>query len=361
MQRLSTRISLALAGALLLGTALPARALVVAIPAGPAKVTQADTILVGQVVGMLDRDVQVAEAANAGQTSLYRVAVVQVEETLKGNNKKELVRVGFPVPMQPQAQPIQGGGGRVVIRHGFNRGGQQLALGQGGLFFLKKHASGQFLELATPYGSFVSSQGNPGFQDEIKLTRQTMKILDNPLASLKSQDASERYLAAATLVMQYRTFQGSPNTAPIPAEENRLILKTLAEADWNLSSYSGPLQQMNPLVLFGRLGISQQDGYQQPRPQQGQNYQQAITQAMQSWLKKNADTYRIQKFLPGKGNEVGQPGRPVQIQPLPGVQIQPLPVRPGQAVPQIRGAVPLPAQPAIAPVEIEVQPKAPQR
>jgi hypothetical protein len=182
--------------------------------------------------------------------------------------------------------------------------------------------------------------------------------------------------------MQYRTFQGGPSTAPIAAEENRLILKALAEADWDMSKYTGPMQQLNPLAIFNRLGISQQDGYKQPQPQQGQDYQKAITQAMKSWLQKNADTYRIQKFLPGKGNEAGQPVPGVRIQPVPGVQIQPLPARivpvqpgqggirlqiqpgagaQGQAVPQIRGAIQLQVQPGNAPVEIEIKPEQPQR
>src|SRR5262249_30336762 len=84
-----------LAGLAVFASALPARALVIAMPqSGPARAAQADAVVVGRVVALEDKDVQV-------QGAMYRIAVVNVTETIKGG-KEQMVKVGFiPPPANP--------------------------------------------------------------------------------------------------------------------------------------------------------------------------------------------------------------------------------------------------------------------
>src|SRR5947209_2877530 len=112
----------ALSGLVVLASQVPARALVVAPPpSGPQRVARAEAIVVGRVVALEDKDVEVQKVA-------YRIAVVKVTEVIKGG-KDQMVRVGFIPPANINA------GGGPVIRPGF-RGNIQLQVGQDGLFYL---------------------------------------------------------------------------------------------------------------------------------------------------------------------------------------------------------------------------------
>src|SRR5262245_13759981 len=126
------------AGALaVLASGVPARALAIALPVvqGPARVAQAEAIVVGRVVALEDKDVKVGEM-------MYRIAVVQVTEVIKGT-KEQMVKVGFVAPPvnQPNPNPVP-----VPIRPGRRPGfgGPQYQIGQDGMFFLSKGPEGKF-------------------------------------------------------------------------------------------------------------------------------------------------------------------------------------------------------------------------
>jgi hypothetical protein len=259
--------------------------------------------------------------------------------------------VGGPAVAFP---PIKPGGGY----------GIQLAVGNQGLFFLQKHHEGDFYILPM-FGTFVNSQNNPGFNNELDTTKKTLKVLQNPTAGLKSANADERLETAYTLITMYRTVPfGSPaNQQPINAEESKLILKTLLEADWDAAKYQGTKFQQNPAQLFNRLGITQADGFQPPVNLPFNSPEYANT--LKNWLAQNWQTYQIKKFVPGAA-KVGLPGNPglpggpgvgpggIQIQPFPlppngpgGIQVQPLPVQPVQPLP--------PA--GVGGIQIQIQPK----
>ncbi len=350
---------------LAIGASLSARAMMIAPPPGPMKVAQADVIVTGQVMGIEDRDVEVPIAPNSPQKVKYRVAVLKVNDVIKGDAKlAKLLRVAFQAPPAPAVGPGGGpvGGPGTVFRPGFRRPGVVLNVGQDGLFYLKK-LSGNDLYTLPAYYSYVNSSDRATLEREINEARKTLKILQDPMASLKSKDGEERLLTAALLIGKYRAYQGSPKTEPIAAEESKLILKALADADWNVNR-PGFNYQMNPLNMFGQLGISAKDGFQfQPQP--GANNPNAYPDAVKAWLKDHWQTYRIQKFVAGPAN-VGQPGGigvgqpgvavpggPIQIQPIPvnqpgGVQILPVPAQPGGGAVQIEIQV-QPAQPAQLP------------
>lgn len=316
------RMTLAVAGLVLFSGALPARALLVAPPPlGPQRIANVDAIVVGRVIAIEGKDVQ-APAAPKSEKIAYRVAVVSVTEPIKGAANQKMIRLAFPAP--PTDQPAGG------IRRPIRRTSPNFEVGQDGMFFLTKHFQEPFFT-APMYYDFVSGQ-NPGFDLEVKQVKLILKWGNNPKAGLQSKDTDERYIAAAVLLQQYRQPQGRViKSEAIDAAESKLILKAILEADWKQ-----PQGNLHPWMIFNRLGLSNKDGWQFP---QGQNLQQEdFYRAAKTWLEKNADTYRIQRFVSGPG---GGPVRP-PIRPLPverDVRIQPE-AQPGQAqpvqVPQIR-------------------------
>jgi hypothetical protein len=275
--------SLCLAG---LATPLAARAMLIRPPAGPGKLVQADTVVVGKVMGLEDQDVS-ATAPFPGATNKvsYRIAVVKVSDAIRGAKGKGTIRVGFIAPAPAPVVP-PGGGIRPFIRRPL---GVNLSPGQDGLFYLAKHPTESFYTLPAYY-SFTSSQ-TPAFAEEVKTARKAAKLLDDPVAGLKSTDAQDRLLTAGLLLGQYRTARGfPPKTEPVGAEESKLILSAILSADWNRPVRFG---DMNPQQLFFQLGLTPKDGWQQrPFPNIQDQYN-----AMREWLREHRDTYRIQRFV----------------------------------------------------------------
>ncbi len=378
MRRFSTSVILAGAGILALAAALRVDAMAIMIQPGPAKITGADVIVVGQVVSIEDKDVEAKPNPGALNKVKYRIAVLQVTDNLKGDAKKKMVRVGFIPPVQvgpggvlpgggkiqpgllpvnpaPAVQPIQGavqpiqiqGVAQPVVaqpaiaqpaiafppikRPGF--GNVQLTVGMSGLFFLQKHEAGFYTLPNFQY--FVSAENKENLDREVANTRTILKVLDNPMAGLKSDKADKRLETASVLIELYRTapFGMASKQQPINAEESKLILKALSDADWDQTKYQGNNFQKNPLNLFYRLNVDAKDGFQMPIGKPFTNVDAA--NLAKAWVQKNWQTYRIQKFVatntpagPG-GGPIGPGGGPIKILPQPvppgGIQIQPAP------------------------------------
>ena len=246
-------------------------------PPGPARVATADAVIVGKVEAIEPQDVKVGN-------STHRIAVVRINDAVRGVKDEKTLRIGFvPLPM-PQV-----GKGPIVISSGARP--VQLAAGQEGLFILKKQAKETFYTIGGVVGYYINSDKNPGFDKEVQAAKTAAKLMDNPQAGLKSKDADERLLAAAILIDRYRTFRGPTNKQePIDAEESNEIMKVLADADWQ-----GQLNFMglraHPQQLFQQLSVTAKDGFMPT----GTNYQAAA----QKWVRDNASKYRIQRYVAG--------------------------------------------------------------
>ena len=299
-------------------------------------------------------DVEVEQTAK-GAKATYRIAVVEVSESIMGLKKDtKQVRVGFivqgnnngggfgvppgagggvqilPAPPQPAIQPLPGrvrpfpGPGRGFVQQ------VQLQMGQEGLFSVDKHHKESFF-ISPDYQHFVDRQNNNGFDNEVKSAKQISKVMADPVKALKSDDKQDRYTAAAILVAKYRmpsnpTGQGMKNEA-IDADESKLILKALAEGNW--APNQGGKAIPAPYELFGQLGVNDKDGYRPANARTPEDFYKG----MQTWLESNSDKYRINKLVVDPnakapaippGINPGGPIRrgPVQIQPI---QIDPLP------------------------------------
>jgi hypothetical protein len=340
----------------------------------PARLTQADAIVVGRVVAIEPMDVQAAPAAGQAKVN-YRVAVIQVSEPIHGVKKEtQTIRVGFmaqangpnvvppgggiqilPVN-QPAIQPFPGG--RRVFPGNVQ---MNLEVGQDGMFTLNKHHQENFF-VVPGFNNFINRQNNPNFDNEVKTAKQLGKVMGDPVAALKAEDKQDRYLAAAILVSKYRT-PFNPTGMPmksekITAEESKLILQAIAGGDWTAGRFNAAVP--NPYELFNQLGITQNDGYNPVNVRT----QQDIAAAMQKWLDENNGKYVVSKLVVDTNAKPGQPG---VIQP--GVDPVPLPnIRPGiRPLPAIKGKVqilpaPVPQQipaPQVDPVQPQAVPVPP--
>jgi len=264
-----------------------ARALVIALPPpGPQRVAIADCVVVGRVTALEDKDMEVT-IPGSNQKTKYRIAIVNVTEGIKGAKDMKTVRVGFiPLPPgQPQQPAIR------PIRPGFQR--VELKVGEESILFLSKHPT-ESIYLVPNYYDVVNRE-SPTFKKDHEEAQKSAKLLENPTAGLKSKDAKERLLTAALLITQYRSPRaGAVKTEPIDADQSKLILTVLADADW--SQPAGRLDQMSPMMLFNQLGVSAKDGF---RPPQKITSPQDYPNAVRAWLKDNAGTFRIQRFVGG--------------------------------------------------------------
>jgi hypothetical protein len=245
-------------------------------PPGAARVANADAVVVGKVTSIEPQDVMVG-------TTKYRIAVVQIEDAIKGVKEGvKSVRIGF-IPIEKPKPNVFVTGGRPV----------QLQVSQGGLFLLKKNSKEAFFEIGGIVGYYVNSDKNDEFAKELAAAKSAAKASVNPQASLKSKDADERLAAAAILVEKYRAYRGpKASQEAIDAEESKLILKALAEADWKGQVNFASLRP-NMGQLFNRLGVTKADGF---TPAVGANYQEAA----RAWVRDNAEKFRIQRNVENK-------------------------------------------------------------
>ncbi len=307
MRQMSTFALLAVSGLCLLGSSSPARALVIAPGlSGPQRVKAAELIVVGSVVGLEDRDIAVKQ----GKTTVnYRIAVVQVSDTLKGKSKN-MIRVGFYSPNQPN-QPGRPPVGRPVIRP-FprpGRGSTQLKVGMDGLLFLQKNKAAKFYTLPQGQTFVPKNYDNRGqltpnkqFASEVSTTRSLIRVLDNPIKSLQAKKLDDRLVAASLILQSYNNvpMQRALQDKLIPTKEARLILKTLAEADWDQQN-TRQNYMTNPSNIINQFGIMNSPFPAVEIPQRDRNvpYQQWLAKRnkiLKDWAATNWKTYDESKL-----------------------------------------------------------------
>jgi hypothetical protein len=265
---------------LLFTLAGPAAALIVAPPPPmPQRVAEADAIVVGRIVSLEEKTVSAQPYARAPQETVYRVAVLKIQQSIKGKHGATL-RLAFPAPPDPS-------GGEIIIKPRGPQFGLAFKIGQEGLYYLNLHFKHNFY-LAPTYYSFVSKD-KLAYSQEVELTRLAMKLGKNLAAGLEAKDRNERFYAATLLIQTYRTFRGgSGKTELLDRDESKRILTALAEADWN---GKGPI---TPWSLFNQLGLTEKDGWTLPAHSTSVA---EIRAAARTWLRENAGTYLIRRIV----------------------------------------------------------------
>jgi hypothetical protein len=253
----------------------------------PEQVGKSDAVVLGTVNSIADKTVK-AKPVMPGQNGKveYHVATVKVQDgflAAKGLTDVQVAWVGNGnAPGGPRGFP------GVVPQ-------VSLTKDQEGCFFLIKHPTESFFVVVS--APDVVNKNSPDFEKYSNLVKKCAKSLDDPESGLKSKEASDRMLAASLLVTHYRQpkLLGGKQEE-IDADESKQILQAMAEADWTKADAE---MGINPVNMFVQLGVTAKDGWKVP-----QNINQAgLIDAMKKWVKDNAGTYRIKKFVPEKSEK----------------------------------------------------------
>ena len=215
--------------------AFPAEAKRVARPLTPVeKVARAEVVVVGTVSAIEKETVDAARFPGDTEKTPHRIAVIKIEKGLVGAAAITHIKVGFipPPPVDPTAPrpPIRGG-----------RQPVDLKVGQEGVFFLIKHPGGEFYTISPMMTPLDSKE--KGFKAQVLLVEKAAAALADPMKALKAEKAEDRLLAATVLLGKYRSYPengGPTQLIKVPADESRLILKSIADADWKAAERERP-------------------------------------------------------------------------------------------------------------------------
>jgi hypothetical protein len=288
---LAVAAALGLAPAALAQPASTARAIMF-LPL-PQRVATADAVVVGKVTGIEDKTVTAEPSPGATNKVEYTIAVVKIEDSILGTKNLTHVKVGTVKP--PEGKPIIRPGGYLPPK---------LTVDQEGVFFLQKHPTESFYVLQNAQ-SVINKANNDNYDKELARVKECAKLLADPKAGLKSKSADDRALTAGMLVIRYATpHPGETRREDIDADERKLILNALGDAEWNPKQEPNTAQfNLSPQVAFARLGVTEKDGWSwKPTPgvPVGPNdYQNAA----KAWLKSHADSYRVQRYVSDKKDQ----------------------------------------------------------
>ena len=254
------------------------------------RVATSDAVVFGKVTALDDKTIKAEQFP--GQMAEFRIVTVKIADHIYGAKGLTHIKVGFVPPMA--APP---GGIRPHIRP-YPGTAIKLEKGQEVLLFVKKHPKENFYTIPVYFD--VVDKKTEGFDADLAEAKKDGKLLADPMAGLKAKSADDRFRTAALLLFRYRTFQQvGAKQEPIPAEESKLILEALAGADWNAMPVRRPgpfRQEVTPLRVFYMLGVQPKDGFM---PTPGQQ----IPEAAKAWLKTNAGSYRIQRYVTAKAEK----------------------------------------------------------
>jgi hypothetical protein len=282
-----------------LAVVLPVGAVMIAPAPVPQRVATADVVVVGKVTAFGDKTVSAPVFPGAKEKGEYQVAVVRIDDALLGAKDQKEIRVGFRLPPPAVAPPPPAPGGGPVRIGPIRRWREpSLVLDQEVLLFLVKHHEADFYVMPA-YFSVIDKKG-PNFANDLAEVQKAARLLADPKAGLESKNADERLLTAGLLISRYRTPRpGVPSKeVPIDAAQSKLILQVLADADWKAAPRPGPgFFQMTPQNLFYRLNLQAKKVWTPPRDAK------EIPESAKKWLKDNADTYRIERFVADEKTE----------------------------------------------------------
>ena len=273
------------------------------------KAMQADVVVVGKVTG-IDKETVDLEPFPGQPKVPHTVANIKIETALFGVKNVTHVKLAY-VKQGEGGQPGGGSGGP-----GFPGGKRPFpgrfqpftpAVDQEGVFFLKKHpTSDKHYVVDMGHNPVLSSDAT--YKDELEKVKGIATTFADPLKALKAEKEEERLANALTLAQKYRTApQNNPSgvlaETPVPAEETKLLLKVLADADW--------VKQADAPRLADALGLMPGNfGLPRVAAGDGEEPLAARQKAFQAWAGKHADKFVLTK--------VSAKPLPADAQPKPG-------------------------------------------
>ena len=139
------------------------------------------------------------------------------------------------------------------------------------------------------------------FDNELKNIRKILKIFADPLTALRANKADDRQFAACALVLRYQAARWLAEPAAlaresIGAEESKLILGALSEMKWGETPFD-PEGVVTLKNAFEHLNLTEKEGWRPPQPKNGEDVNQLMTQAVSTWIKDNANKYRVPRLV----------------------------------------------------------------
>lgn len=263
-----------------------AQALKVAIMPVWHRVALADCVVVGKVTAIEDKLVMAQRAADSPVLEAHRVAVLKLDKGFGAAKGLTHVRIGAipPKPAQLDVPQIAG----IEMTYPVD-----LAVGKEYCLILQPHYQEPFYVAPRTYEALSAGKDSK----DVALVERCFKLLEDPVAGLKSKNADDRLLTAGMLLTRCKMSAFGARDAvpgqkmePIDAAQNKLILESLASADWSKREDA----VISPVEVFGYLQLTAKDGWKQPQKIED------VPAAAQQWLKDHAGTHRIQRFVSNK-------------------------------------------------------------
>jgi hypothetical protein len=260
------------------------------------KLVRADTVVIGKVTA-IEKDTVLAEPApGVKDKQTYKVAVIKIENGLVGAANVTHVKVAFIPPARQEPPAVGPGRPGAPGRGGF--GPVTLAEGMEGLFYLNKHHSGEFY-IISPIMAPTEAKAE-GYKDQVALAKKGAAVLTDPMKALKADKADERAFAAMVLIGKYRSYPenivgGKVENEKVPADESKLVLKALADANWkpNPNDANAP----NVYQAFSQIGLNDKDGWKYPMVKPGEDFIDKTKEAFVAWLSGAGKDYQLNRFV----------------------------------------------------------------
>ena len=260
--------------------------------------TQSDVVVTGKVKDLEKAPVEAAQHAGQGAPlASYTIAVVDIQDSIKGADSLTQIRVGFPEgtpkPAPNKFDPPQ----QDVVRPIRGMPSQALTIGQEGCFFLQKHPTANFY-IQVSYSTLLDAKA-ANFKTELAKVTNAVAVFKEPLKALKVEDKKERYINLRMLLQHYQSYPRSQvNATPakrveVPADVSKLIMNLVADLP---EVTPDPVTGMNIQSVFYFLQPTPADGWMQPKFVQGANFQQVFGEAAKKWVKEHADTFRVKRY-----------------------------------------------------------------
>lgn len=229
------------------------------------RLARANTVILGTVEAIEDKTVEAVADPSSKEKHTYKIARVKVNEVLVGNKELKEVKVGFfkDDELKPEKEAV---------------------------FILTPHFQQPFMHCSdSQYDLFTSDSIN--YNVWTKILRDAGKCLESPNEMLKSQEPRERLLTAAVLISKYREPSIGTKTEPIDAEQSKLLLRVLRDADWGREDKP---YRLHPQPIFLLLGVGVKDGFNPPKDPKDIT---GARLAAENWLIDNHAKYRITRFV----------------------------------------------------------------
>jgi hypothetical protein len=240
------------------------------------RIIAADCIVMGKVVDAEKEAPRASVRPGSSTKAEYKLVSIKIDDAIIGAKGATQLRVGFVAPSKVAAGNSQ----TAVTVLDFS---PQLEVGQEGCFFLSRHRE---------LDAFVTAESCPPLdkknketEQQVAFVRKAVKLLADPAAGLRSNDAEDRLMTAGLLAERYlrpRLVKGGRSKqSPVAEEESKLLLNALYDSDWDK-----PHGDFSPSAIFQRLSLGPNDGLR---------LLGASNTAKRDWLKEHKDTFRLTK------------------------------------------------------------------